>query len=140
MLLFPYRKGDFMHNDNISVEDNFFLNSNIKHLRIVNNETQEDLAKLLGKGYSAISNYEKGIRNPDFIDLYKIAEHYNISVDDLIKKDLRFNNVKEIGEEISVDEFKNIVNGLIDKCINMTEEDKKFIKRDLDYMSDKEVK
>lgn len=72
-------------------DDSFFLNTNIKYLRKLNKESQEKLGKIINKKDSTIGNYEKGIRNPDYIDLYFIAKHYNVSVDDLIKKDFRKN-------------------------------------------------
>lgn len=73
-------------------DDNFFLNTNIKFLRKLHKESQEKLGNVINKKDSTIGNYEKGIRNPDYIDLYFIAKHYDITVDDLIKKDLRKDN------------------------------------------------
>lgn len=69
-----------------------FISTNIKHLRVTKGITQEQLAKVCGKGYTAIGNWEKGIREPNAVDLANIANFFNISIDDLIKKDLRFND------------------------------------------------
>ena len=69
-----------------------FISTNIKHLRATKGITQEQLAKVCGKGYTAIGNWEKGIREPSIVDLANIANFFNISIDDLIKKDLRFND------------------------------------------------
>lgn len=66
-----------------------YLSTNIKHLRVINGKTQNDLAKLCGKKNTAISNWEKGIREPDALDLAIIANFFNISIDDLMLKDLR---------------------------------------------------
>lgn len=74
--------------------DKIFISTNIKHLRTINNKTQEDIAKLCNKKNTAVSNWEKGIREPDSIDLAKISNYFNISIDDLMKKDLRFDNGK----------------------------------------------
>lgn len=70
-------------------DESFYLNTNIKYLRKLNKESQEKLGRIINKKDATIGNYEKGIRNPDYIDLYLIAKHFNVSVDDLIKKDFR---------------------------------------------------
>ena len=75
--------------------EGFFLNTNIKYLRKKNKESQEKLGNVINKKDATIGNYEKGIRNPDYIDLYYIAKHYNVSIDDLVKKDLRINDSNE---------------------------------------------
>lgn len=67
-----------------------FLKSNIKYLRTLNKETQEELAKVVGKTYTTIGNWESGYRTPDNIDVYNISKHYGVSLDDLFGKDLRF--------------------------------------------------
>lgn len=84
---------------NKKCSEEFFLTSNIKYLRKVNKESQEKLANVINKKYTTIGNYEAGIRNPDWIDIYYIAKHYNISIDDLIKKDLRKDNNLKYGDD-----------------------------------------
>lgn len=98
----------------------FHLNTNIRYLRLINNESQEDLSKVINKGYTSIGNYEKGIRNPDYMDLYLIAKHYNISVDDLIKKDLRFET------DVKLDESHKLDLIVLEKTKELSEDDKKF--------------
>lgn len=66
-----------------------YISTNIKYLRITRGVTQEQLAKVCNKGYTAIGNWEKGIREPSAVDLANIANFFNVSIDDLIKKDLR---------------------------------------------------
>lgn len=66
-----------------------YLSSNIKFLRAQHKKTQNDLAKLCGKKNTAISNWEKGIREPSSIDLAILANYFNVSVDDLLLKDLK---------------------------------------------------
>lgn len=83
-------------------EDKIYIASNLKHLRIVNKKTQEDIAKLCDKKNTAISNWEKGIREPDSIDLAKISNYFNVSIDDLMKKDLRFDNAEYIDISTSI--------------------------------------
>ena len=74
--------------------DKLFLASNIKHLRIIKGKTQEEIGALCGKSNTAVSNWEKGIREPDAMDLSALSNYFNVSIDDLMLKDLRFENNK----------------------------------------------
>lgn len=87
--------------------EKFFLASNIKYLRTLNHKTQQDVAKYCEKTNTAISNWEKGIREPDAVDLAKLSNYFNVSVDDLLLKDLRFEKV-ELNELSSDNVEKNI--------------------------------
>lgn len=49
--------------------------------------TQEDLAKIIGVSRGAIANYEKGIREPSFEMLEKIADCFNVSMSELLNDD-----------------------------------------------------
>lgn len=69
-----------------------FISTNIKFLRTTKGVTQEQLAKVCNKGNTAIGNWEKGIREPNAVDLANIANFFKVSIDDLIKKDMRFND------------------------------------------------
>ena len=69
-----------------------FISTNIKYLRVTKGVTQEQLSKVVNKGNTAVGNWEKGIREPNAVDLANIANFFNISIDDLIKKDMRFND------------------------------------------------
>lgn len=72
--------------------EDFYLNTNLKYLRKLHKESQAKLGAVINKKDSTIGNYEKGIRYPDYVDLYFIAKHYNVTIDDLIKKDFRKEN------------------------------------------------
>ena len=69
-----------------------YISSNIKYLRVTNGITQKQVGKVCNKGDTAVQNWEKGIREPNAVDLANIANYFNVSIDDLIKKDLRFND------------------------------------------------
>lgn len=66
-----------------------YLSTNIKYLRKLNKKTQEEIAELCAKKKTAVCNWEKGIREPSAIDLAILSEYFNVSADDMIKKDLR---------------------------------------------------
>ena len=60
------------------------VGNKIKQLRNKNRLTQAELGKKLGVTYQAISNWENGRNTPDLQILIKIAEVFNISVDELL--------------------------------------------------------
>ena len=83
----------------IMINDKLFLASNLKYLRNLKGKNQEEIGELCGKTNTAVSNWEKGIREPDAIDLSILSNYFNVSVDDLMLKDLRFvekNNFDEL--------------------------------------------
>lgn len=99
---------------------NIFLSSNIKYLRNIVGKTQEEIAKICNKKNTAVSNWEKGIREPDAVDLTILANIFNVSVDDLMLKDLRFDN--------SYTENKTkTLNILYDKLKDLPEDKQKMI-------------
>ncbi len=64
------------------------VSSNIKHLRKQKSWTQQDLADRLEIKRSLIGSYEEGRADPRISTLLKIAEVFNLSMDDLISQDL----------------------------------------------------
>ena len=73
---------------NKTVKDNRSLVArNIICLRELYGEDRDDLAEAIGLSTSAISNYENDIRPPQRDELFLIAQHYNVSVDDIFNYD-----------------------------------------------------
>ena len=70
------------------------LGQKIKELRIKNNETQDDLAKLLTISNQSISKWERDIGEPSIDFLKAIANHYNVSMDYITFND--YNNTIEL--------------------------------------------
>ncbi|MCB9352595.1 MAG: helix-turn-helix transcriptional regulator [Lewinellaceae bacterium] len=64
------------------------LSKNIKHLRQEHRLTQEDLASQIDKSKGNISAYEKGKILPPVDVIIKFCEIFNVSLDDIIHKDL----------------------------------------------------
>lgn len=60
------------------------LGEKIAALRREQKLRQEDLSQLLGVSRQTISNYEKGVRDPDSEMLIKIAKFFNVSTDYLL--------------------------------------------------------
>ena len=68
------------------------LSNNIKSLRKSMGETQEDLAYSLDlNSKSAIANWESGENKPSPDNIKKIADHYRVTVDQLLNDDLCIN-------------------------------------------------
>lgn len=66
-----------------------YLGKNIKFLRLKFSVTGDELAERLGKkGKAVISNWENGRSSPDAKTIYKLAQVFQISLDDLFFKDL----------------------------------------------------
>lgn len=59
------------------------LNSNIAKLRKKHGLTQIEFAKQLHVTQAAVSHWENGRANPDTFQLFKIAQFFNMSVDEL---------------------------------------------------------
>ncbi len=60
------------------------IGKNIKSLRILYGKTQSELAQMLGGKKSLVSNYENGYSTPDIYMLIKIADIFDVSLDELV--------------------------------------------------------
>lgn len=88
----------------------------IQQLRQQNNETQEQLADLLGVSRQTIANYEIEKHEPDFDTLNKIATHYSTSTDFILGR----SNIKNLHDQIVIHELikSSKVNPTIVSIIN----------------------
>jgi len=68
-----------------------FISKNIIHLRKTDKITQSELSEQLGIVRTTLSKYENGDSMPDVIIADKIATIFDISIDDLCRKDLSKN-------------------------------------------------
>lgn len=64
------------------------IGKNIKRLRQEQNETQKQLADDLCISIQAISKWENEDVSPDIMLLPKIAEHYNVTIDELFREQM----------------------------------------------------
>lgn len=126
--------------------NNFFA-TNFKFLREKNKMTQEEIAKKLEKDYSTIGKWEKGQRYPIMLDVIRISQIFNVSLEDLILKDLRIidknNDNKEFTEDEKKEAMKQILKekGFLNENEEMSQEDFdrliEFAKRNKDFIVDK---
>ena len=73
-----------------------FIASNLKYLRNKENKSLNDIANVCDKTDVAVHYWENGSREPSAVDIAKISNFYNVPIDDLIVKDLRFDNAEVI--------------------------------------------
>lgn len=59
----------------------------LKELRLAKGISQKEIAAYLGITVAAYSLYERGNREPNISILKKIAEYYNVSMDELLEMD-----------------------------------------------------
>ena len=125
--------------------NNFFA-TNFKFLREKNKMRQEEIAKKLEKDYSTIGKWEKGQRYPIMLDVIRISQIFNVSLEDLILKDLRIideNNDKEFTEDEKKEAMKQVLKekGFLNENEEMSQEDFdrliEFAKRNKDFIVDK---
>ncbi len=57
------------------------FNERLKHLRLSQNLSQKDLARILSVGQTTIANYENGDRFPSPMTLYRLADYFDVSTD-----------------------------------------------------------
>ncbi len=83
-----------------------FISANLAYLRQSAGKTMEEMAELLSlKGKSSYGSYEDRRATPDIYKLIKLASYFDVSVEDLVYKDLA--NTK-IGKETSVKKLYEI--------------------------------
>ncbi|MBQ8658146.1 MAG: helix-turn-helix transcriptional regulator [Clostridia bacterium] len=63
------------------------LSENLKLLMKENSLTQEQLSKRIGISQSAISAWLAGKKEPKIISLWKLADEFNITIDELLGRE-----------------------------------------------------
>lgn len=68
-----------MKEDNKEMRDK--IRRTLIELRIENGLTQSEVGILVGKSSNAVASWEQGLSLPDVVTLYKLARHYNKTMD-----------------------------------------------------------
>ncbi len=79
------------------------IDKKIKEYRRKEDLTQEELAKILGVSHQSVSKWEQGDGYPDITLLPVIANHFGITIDELVGND-------EIGRKEALDEYRKKFN------------------------------
>lgn len=66
------------------------LYKNLRLIRLRSGQSQCAVAKAVGISNAALSNYEKGYREPNLDTLIRLAEHYHVSIDSLLDRKGKF--------------------------------------------------
>ena len=62
------------------------IKTRLRELRKHSNYSQQDLADMIGVTKQTISQYERGVREPDFDNLLALCDVFNVSADYLLGK------------------------------------------------------
>ena len=82
------------------------INTNIRWLRRLYGETQEELAQAIYVQKNTISQYESGNREPDREKLQAIADHYMVSVNSLVFSDMSWTSTARMNKSSAQDYIK----------------------------------
>lgn len=80
----------------------YFLPSNLTSLRDKFGYTQSYVADKMDVRPNTISNWEKGISKPDIEEIQQLADLFNVSLDDIVAKDLRIVEILNMVTEPTV--------------------------------------
>ncbi len=67
----------------------------LKQLRLLLGCTQTQMADLLGITVRGYRNYELGAREPELSVLIKLADHFNVSLDELVGRQFPKNSLMD---------------------------------------------
>ena len=77
------------------------FSKNLKYLRSESGIEQKELAETLGyKSSSAVSEWEKGIREPNIQIISKLAEIFKTTITNLMEKDLSKEDNQQVNKPI----------------------------------------
>jgi len=105
------------------------LGENLKRLREERQLTQKDIASHIHKSVQAYSQYELDKREPDLDTLIKIADFYQVSLDDIVGRSTKraaayfyFDDLKQNLSREGVEKIKDYI-----EMIRLVERSKKFL-------------
>lgn len=117
-----------------------YISSNLKYLRSINGKSLNDVASICDKSDVAVHYWENGTREPNAVDIAKLSNYYNVTVDDLLLKDLRFDKQSQTLEEFMQecnDDMMAQYRVLFDKDNALTQEQKNFM---INFLEDQHKK
>ena len=72
-----------------------YIHKNLKYLRDLKGMTQDQVAEMFGKQKGAVSAYEKGKSIPPGDILVKLAQYFEVSIDDFVLRDIEKEGTSE---------------------------------------------
>ena len=79
---------------------------NFKKLRLFKSLNQTEFAELFGITRSTVGSYEEARAEPKLETLIKVADHFKLNVDDIIRKELTVNQIAKF--EYPLPQAKNM--------------------------------
>lgn len=79
------------------------IGKNIKKIRGVKGLSQQSFADLFGLKRGTLAAYEEGRSNPRLETVIKIASHFNIEMDELLKTELTVNRLLQFNDRITIE-------------------------------------
>lgn len=77
------------------------IGKNIKKIRVLKNLNQQAMGDLFGIGRGSIGSYEEGRAEPKLETIVNIANHFDLSLDMLLTKELTVNDLSHFANKIS---------------------------------------
>lgn len=73
---------------------------NIRKIRIAKKMTQTEFAELFNLKRTALGSYEEGRAEAKIDTIIKIADHFKLSLDQLLKKELTINEIFHFRDDL----------------------------------------
>jgi len=77
-----------------------YFGQNIRKIRIVKKLTQTEFAELFELSRTAVGSYEEGRAEAKIDTIIKIADHFELSLDQLLRMELTINDIFHFNERI----------------------------------------
>ena len=90
------------------------LSKNIKKLRLFKSLNQTEFAALFGLTRSSIGAYEEGRAEPKLEALIKFSDYFNLSIDDIVRKELTVNQIANFKLPLEQESNLELLNDKID--------------------------
>lgn len=110
------------------MELNKYIGNRIRHFRDINNMNQEELADRLGTTKQTISRYERGQRKTDQDTLFKMADIFDVRIDDFFpaieQDESPLEKISKLNkDDLSVEEM-DFFRKLVEKTLSLEGEDR----------------
>ncbi len=115
-ILFVDKQNISMYRYNMKKDVRKYLGLKVRAMREAANMTQEELATICDVSWRTISNLERGTVVPDLLMIYRIAQNFDVKIDELL--DHQIINQKSLSriekENIIIEKIKRIDDNVLD--------------------------
>ena len=115
-ILFVDKQNISMYRYNMKKDVRKYLGLKVRAMREAANMTQEELATICDVSWRTISNLERGTVVPDLFMIYRIAQNFDVKIDELL--DHQIINQKSLSrlekENIIIEKVKQLDDNVLD--------------------------